>query len=80
MISSVRVQTTRADGAATSTSPRHRATRSATGATGRRGTDLGTDKTFDTHEATGRYVLIWLTVLPKAGDVYTLQITEVTVA
>ena len=44
------------------------------------GTDLGTDKTFDTHEATGRYVLVWLTVLPKAGDVYRLQITEVTVA
>ncbi len=43
------------------------------------GAELGMSKTF-TMDARGKYVLIWLTVLPKVGDSYQLQITDVTVA
>jgi serine/threonine protein kinase len=41
------------------------------------GADLGTSKTFDLRGANGKYILIWLTVLPKVGDSYQLQINEV---
>jgi hypothetical protein len=44
------------------------------------GTDLGMSKTFDLHDARGKYILIWLTTLPHADDSYLLQITDVTVA
>ena len=40
------------------------------------GAELGTSKTF-TVDARGKYVLIWLTSLPKVGDSYLLQINEV---
>ena len=43
------------------------------------GAELGMSKTF-TMRCAWKYVLIWLTVLPKVGDSYQLQITDVTVA